>query len=104
MATGITSNAVSQIQHKIDIYRDTLYRANFITPVSGTSAFSHAIKGTNTKRMYDEAVQTMQDLIDRYTANMQNKLKDSIKDVNSNYAKQDSNSTTFVSLKNKYKS
>lgn len=104
MATGISNNAVTKIQSAMDNYRKALYYANTITSISSSTAFKNAVKGSKTEGKFYEAMKTIQNLIDFTTDKMRNSFNESIKNLNTQYANQDENSTTFGNLKNKYKS
>lgn len=104
MATGITESAVTLINNALDDYRKELYNSNDLRPMYSTLEFQKAIKGTDTEARFKEAINEVERLTDRYTANMRDKLKELISNVDKNYKSQDSNSSTFTNLKNKYKS
>lgn len=104
MATGITSDAVTKIQNAMDTYRQRLYTANNLSHIRNSSAFKNAIKGSKTEQKFHDAMIAIQNLIDNTTDKMRNSFNESIKNVSTQYANQDENSTTFGNLKNKYKS
>lgn len=104
MATGITANAATKIKNEIANYRSALYRNNILTNLSSTPEFNQAVKGENAKKAFTDASRAIQSSIDNYTKSLQTQLENSIQNINTNYVKQDETATTFVNLKNKYKS